>query len=335
MHGRSQRSPRPRLRLDISLATILVIALLSVGACSPNGDQPPASGASGPTPAADAIDVVATTTVLADMVRQVGGARVNVSSLVPPGGEVHTFDPTPTDLARVADAELIVMNGLGLDEWLGRLAADSGTDATTAALAESLEGVEYLEGDGHADEAAAEPGHEGENVNPHLWLNVAYGIRYAERIGEALAGVDPAHAADYEAGTAAYTARLRQLDTWAREQLAAIPEPDRRIVSFHEAFPYFAEAYGLEIVGTVIEVPGQDPSAGEIAALIEAIRESGAKAVFSEAQFDDQLARTIAQEAGVAVESDLYNDSLGEPPADTYEGLIRWDVERVVAALTD
>jgi ABC-type Zn uptake system ZnuABC Zn-binding protein ZnuA len=314
---------------------ILVVTLLIVGACSPNGDRAPGNGAAGPTPAADAIDVVATTTVLADMVRQVGGARVDVSSLVPPGGEVHTFDPTPSDLARVADAELIVMNGLGLDEWLGRLAADSGSDATTAVLAESLEGVEYLGGDAHDDEAAEEPGHEGDNVNPHLWLNVAYGIKYAERIGAALASVDPAHAADYEAGTAAYTARLRQLDTWAREQLAAIPEPDRRIVSFHEAFPYFAAAYGLEIVGTVIAAPGQDPSAGEIAALIEAIRASGAKAVFSEAQFDDQLAQTIAQEAGAAVESNLYNDSLGEPPADTYEGMIRWDVERVVAALAE
>jgi ABC-type Zn uptake system ZnuABC Zn-binding protein ZnuA len=312
-----------RVRLDITILPVLLVLALVLGACDRGGDDPPASGAALPTPAADAIDVVATTTVLGDIVRQIGGSHVDVASLVPPGGEVHTFDPTPTDLTRVAEAELIVMNGLGLDEWLGRLALDSGTTATTTVLAEGLDGVEYLSG------------HEDEAVNPHLWLNVRYGIAYAERVGEALALVDPDHAAAYEAGTAAYTARLADLDAWAREQLAAIPAEDRRIVSFHEAFPYLAAAYGLEVVGTVIDVPGQDPSAGEIAALIDAIRASGAKAVFSEAQFNDQLARTIAEEGGVSVESDLYSDSLGDPPADTYEGIIRWDVERIVAALTE
>lgn len=315
--------PRRRMRLDITVLALLLALAVVLAACDRGGDGPPASGSALPTPAADAIDVVATTTVLGDMVRQVGGARVDVASLVPPGGEVHTFDPTPADLTRVADAELIVMNGLGLDEWLGQLALDSGTTATTVVLGEGLEGVDYL------------AGHEGEEANPHLWLNVRYGIAYAERIGEALALVDPAHTAAYEAGTAAYTARLADLDAWAREQLAAIPAEDRRIVSLHEAFPYFAAAYGLEIVGTVIDVPGQDPSAGEIAALIDEIRKSGAKAIFSEAQFNDQLARTIAAESGVTVESDLYNDSLGDPPADTYEGIIRWDVERVVAALSE
>jgi len=226
------------------------------------------------------------------------------------------------------------MNGLGLDEWLGRLALDSGSTAVTIVLAELLDGVEYLEGEEHEEDGDDEEDHAGEAVNPHLWLNVAYGIKYAERIGEALAAADPDHAADYKAGTAAYVARLTELDSWARDEIAAIPAENRRIVSFHEAFPYFAAAYGLEIVGTVIEVPGQDPSAGEIAQLVQAIRATGAKALFSEAQFNPQLARTVAQEAGVTVESDLYNDSLGDPPVDTYEGLIRWDVEKVVAALS-
>jgi ABC-type Zn uptake system ZnuABC Zn-binding protein ZnuA len=104
-------------------------------------------------------------------------------------------------------------------------------------------------------------------------------------------------------------------------------------VSFHDAFPYFAEAYGIEIVGTVIDAPGQDPSAGEIADLIDAIQASGATALFGEAQFNPQLARTVAEEAGITVVTDLYTDSLGEPPADTYEGMVRWDIERVVGAL--
>jgi ABC-type Zn uptake system ZnuABC Zn-binding protein ZnuA len=311
------------MRLDIrSTAAAALVIGVALSACSTAG-----ATQSGNTPARsanpDAIDVVATTTVFADLVHQVGGSNVNVTSLVPPGGEVHTFDPTPDDLARVADADLVVMNGLGLDDWLGAVVRDSGTDAPIVKLAEDLEGVEYLAGDEH----------EGEAINPHLWLDVSNGIRYVEQIAEQLATVDPAHAAEYEAGTATYTERLRALDTSVREQINTIPEQDRKIVSFHEAFPYFANAYGLEIVGTVIDAPGQDPSAGEIADLIEAIRSSGARAVFSEAQFNPELAKTIADEAGVKVESSLYNDSLGPPPADTYEGMIRWDVDKVVEAL--
>jgi manganese/iron transport system substrate-binding protein len=164
-------------------------------------------------------------------------------------------------------------------------------------------------------------------------LNVGYAVKYVERLTEALVAVDSRNAAHYEAGAAAYVDRLTQLDGWVREQMAAIPDGNRRVVSFHEAFPYFAAAYGLEIVGTVVDAPGQDPSAGRVAALIREIRESGAKAVFAEAQFGDQLAETVAGEAGVVVVTDLYNDSLGDPPVDTYEGMMRWNVERIVNAL--
>ena len=312
----------PRLRLDISLrlAVLVAISMLLIACGTGNGTAPPADGR---------IRVVATTTVLADMARQVGGEAVTVVSLVPPGGEVHTFDPTPSDLSTMADADVVFMNGLGLDDWLGSLVTDSGSDATVVALGEDLDGFTYLAG----HEGGPESEHEGEDVNPHLWLDVGAGIRYAERIGETLAAASPDRASAVEAGTSAYVARLEALDGWAREQLAAIPEADRRIVSVHEAFPYFAAAYGLEIVGTVIDAPGQDPSAGEIAALVEAIRGSGARALFGEGQFSPELAETVAAEAGVTVESNLSNDSLGDPPADTYEGMIRWDVERVVAAL--
>jgi len=330
------RTLRPAVRLNIMRSLIGVVALGGLlAAC---GASEGSLGGSGQSPDPDAIRVVATTTVFADMVRQVGGARTAVSSLVPPGGEVHTFDPTPSDIARVADADLVFMNGLGLDEWLGALADDSGSTATIVELAEDLDGVEYLAGEAHEDDEHEgeedEDEHADEGINPHLWLNVGYGIKYVERIGEALAAADPDHAADYEAGTADYVARLTELDDSVRGTLAALPPEDRRIVSFHEAFPYFAAAYGLEIVGTVVDIPGQDPSAGEIAQLVDSIRASGARALFSEAQFNPQLAETVAQEAGITVESDLYNDSLGDPPVDTYEGLIRWDVEKVVAALT-
>ena len=315
------RTLRRTLRLDITrwLCAVLVAGLVVAG-CS--GPDDAAVGSAGPTPAPDAIHVVATTSVLADLVRQVGGSHVDATSLVPPGGEVHTFDPTPADIARVADADLVVTNGLGLDEWVGNLARDSGAGAPIVALGEDLDGVTYLEGDGRAGAA-----------NPHVWMDVGNAIQYAKRIGEQLAAVDATHASAYEAGAAAYDERLTILNGWARDQIGTIPAERRKVVSFHDAFPYFAKAYGLEIVGTVIDAPGQDPSAGEIADLIDAIRASGATALFGEAQFNPQLAQTIAEEARISVVTDLYTDSLGDPPADTYEGMIRWDVERVVDAL--
>ena len=312
--------PRPTLRLDITRWTcaLLLAGIVGAGCSGPNA----AGESTGPTPESDALDVVATTSVLADLVRQVGGSHVDVTSLVPPGGEVHTFDPTPADIARVAEADLVFTNGLGLDDWVANLARDSGSQAPIVALGEDLDGVSYLEGDGQAGTA-----------NPHLWMDVRNAIEYTKRIGQQLAAVDAAHASAYEAGTASSDERLSALDDWARDQIGTIPAERRKVVSFHDAFPYLAQAYGLEIVGTVIDAPGQDPSAGEIAGLIDAIRASNATALFGEAQFNPQLAQTIAAETGIAVVTDLYTDSLGSPPADTYEGMIRWDVERVVGAL--
>lgn len=301
------------LRIAVGLAG-LVVALAGCGTGQPTGSP-------GPVPTGR-LGVVASTTVIGDIVAQVGGPLVAVHSVVPKGGEVHTYDPSPSDLQAVAEARLVVMNGLGLDDWIRQLVADSGSTATIVALAPDLPGVEYVDGD-----SPDEP------VNPHLWLDVRNGIRYAERIGAALEAADPANGPAHRAGTAAYVERLTTLDGWVRQRIAEIPPANRRIVSFHEAFPYFARAYGLEIVGTVVHAPGQDPSAAEIAALVEAIRSSGARAIFSEAQFNDDLVRTIADETGAIVESDLYNDSLGDAPVDTYEGLISWDVDRIVEAL--
>jgi manganese/iron transport system substrate-binding protein len=313
-----RRQMRVRLGLARSSGVALLIGVLvaSLAACS--------SDAAAPSGAEDSrVAVVTSTTVLADLVRQVGGDQVSVTSLVPKGGEVHTFDPTPSDLRAVAGADLIVMNGLGLDDWLHALVDDADASAPVVELGPDLPGVEYLTADGTPDGT----------VNPHLWLDVSYAARYSQRITEALADVAPDRAAAIRVGGDAYATRLADLDAWVRDQIGTIPEEDRVIVSFHEAFPYFAAAYGLTIVGTIVDAPGQDPSAGEIAGLVDAIRRSGAKAVFGEAQFSPDLVQTVADEAGVVVETDLYNDSLGDPPVDTYEGLMRWDVDRVVAAL--
>jgi ABC-type Zn uptake system ZnuABC Zn-binding protein ZnuA len=277
-----------------------------------------------PTPSpsgAPSLDVVATTTVFADLVAQVGGDRVSVSSLVPRGAEVHTFDPTPSMARQAAGADLLVMNGLGLDDWLRRLAADAGSDARVLVLGEDLPGASYV-----ASGDAAAP-------NPHLWLDVTYAEGYVVRIRDALKAADPAGDTTYDAHAEAYVARLRELDTWARSTMAAIPADARRVIAFHDALPYFARAYGLEIVGVVLPAPGQDPSAGYVAQLVDEIRRLKVRAILSEVQFSPALAQTIADETGARLISDIYDDTLGDPPVDTYEGLIRWDVERIVAAM--
>ena len=324
---------RPSLRLDITPVLVGLLLATGVVACGPGGTTSSA--------AADAVHVVATTTVLADLVANVGGDKVSVVSLVPKGGEVHTFDPTPSDMTTLAQADLVVMNGLGLDEWIGQMIVDGGATAPVVELAEDLEGVSYLQsGEEHAAEGSpatearpADGGHDAHGVNPHLWLNVAYASLYVDRIAEALAEVDPDDAATYRANAAAYQAELATVDGEIRAQIAAIPGSDRRIVSFHEAFPYFAAAYGLEIVGTIVDSPGQDPSAGELARLVEAIKQSGARAVITEAQFSPELAETVASEAGVRVVRDFYNDSLGDAPVDTYVAMMRWNAAKTVEAL--
>jgi zinc/manganese transport system substrate-binding protein/manganese/iron transport system substrate-binding protein len=327
-----------RRSLSLPLVPLALVSVLALAACG----SPAAPSAAG-----DPLRVVATTTVLADLVRNAGGDRVSVESLVPAGAEPHTFAPRPSDLRKVAEADLIVMNGLGLDDWLRPLAAEAKRpDAALVELGVDLDGVTYLAGDAHDADDADQGGaggegggspatdtEAGEPVNPHLWLNVAYAERYVERIADALAAARPGDAAAFRASADAYRARLADLDASIRQRIAALPADHRRVVSFHDAFPYYADAYGLDIVGVVVPVPGQEPSAAEVAALVEAIRDAGVTAIFSEAQFSPKVADQIAAETGATVVATLYNDSLGDPPADSYVGIMEWDTDRVVEAL--
>jgi manganese/iron transport system substrate-binding protein len=269
-----------------------------------------------------------------DLVRQVGGERVTVHAVIPPGRDVHTFEPAPSDAVRLAEANLLVINGLGLDDWLEDLALEVAGDVALVVLGESLEGVEYLEGHDHDHHDDEHEEHEDEHaINPHLWLDVSNTRRYVEKLTAALLANDPAGRQLYEANAADFDARLAELDDWIRQQIGALPEENRRVVSFHDAFPYFAHAYDIEIVGVVVESVGQEPSAGEISRLIRAIDEANVRAILTEVQFSDRLAQAIASDTGVNVVHDLYTDSVGDPPLDTYEGAMRWNVERIVEGL--
>ena len=303
-------SVRPRFGPVLVAAAVAAIGL---SACGPGLS----SGAPGST-----VSVVTTTTVFADMISNVGGAYVHVTSLAGKNADVHTFEPKPADIQTIANAKLLVMNGLGLDDWLERAITNGSASGTPLVkLGVDLPSVELLPGEG--------PG----TQNPHLWMDVKYAELYVDRIATALKSVDPAHARPYDNQAVAYKARLETVDAGVRSKIAAIPEANRRIVMFHDAFPYFAREYGITIVGVAVEAPGQDPSAGYSAELIRAIRDAGVKAIFSESQFPTKLLDELASETGAKVVANLYDDALGDPPVTSYEALIGWDVDQLVTAL--
>jgi manganese/iron transport system substrate-binding protein len=289
---------------------MLLMLVVSINACGP-----------APTSSSGLVRIVTTTTVFADMVSSVGGNLVEVTSLVPKNGDVHTFEPKPADIRAVAQADLLVMNGLGLDDWLEKTIANASKKGTALLKLGVDLGVPLL------------PGEEPGTQNPHLWLDVKYARQYVDRIVIALQAADPAHSDRYHRQGAAYQARLDELDRWVRGQIASIPEANRKIVTFHDAFPYYAREYGITIVGVAVQAPGQDPSAGDTAALVEAIRAAGVKAIFSEAQFPAKLVEQLAGETGTKVVADLYDDSLGDPRVTTYEAVVRWDTQQLVDAL--
>ncbi len=300
-------------RSIVTTVAWLLTAALSAAGCA----QPATSSDTGK------LAIVTTTSVFADLIENVGGDHVTVTALVPHHADVHTFQPSPADVRAVAGARLLVMNGLGLDDWLRDTivnAAAVGTPLVT--LGPGLQGVQLLPGDA--------PG----TQNPHLWMSVPYAEGYIGEIEEGLARADPANADAYHQGANAYRARLDALDQQIRSKIATIPSADRRLVTFHDAFPYFAREYGLEIVGVAVEAPGQDPSAAEIAALIEAIKAAHVKAIFSEDQFPTQVVDQLAASTGAKVVADLYDDSLGDPPVTSYEALMTWDVDQLVSAVS-
>ncbi|HEX2470117.1 MAG TPA: metal ABC transporter substrate-binding protein [Candidatus Limnocylindrales bacterium] len=298
------------MRLGISgMLWLVAVAVMSVG-CSAAGGSPSATGE---------LRVVASTTVFADIVGAIGGDHVTVDSIVPAGSGPEDYEPRPEDARRISEADLIVSNGVGLDDFLVDI-----IDAAGSATAERLvlgDGIPTITVDGEQ--------------NPHFWLDPSLVEQYyVPAIRETLVRLVPSAKTDIEGSASAFATSLRELDEASRAKLAAIPAERRRLVTFHDAFPYFAAHYGFELVGVILENPGQEPSAADLAALVRTVKDAGVTAVFSEAQFDPKLAQTLAEEAGITkVVTTLYNDSLGPAPADTYIGLMTWDVDEIVKAL--
>ena len=306
-----------RQKALLSLGLLLVLAV----GCGGSGTEESGS---------DGVWVVATISVVQDLVEQVGGDRVEVSTIVPVGGSPETFQPKPSDAGTISEAQVVFENGLGLEAWLDDLLESAGEDGQI--VVELSHGLEPLDAGEHEEEEHAdEHGHaEG---NPHFWLDVANAEHYVKEIRDTLAEVDPEGAKEYRENAREYLERLEKLDGYVEERTATIPEDRRKLVTFHDAFPYFAEAYGFEMVGVVLQNPDAEPSSREVAEVVSTIEEERVPAVFTEPQFSSGLADTIAQEADVEV-YELYTDTLVEDEAgNTYEAMMRTNTDRIVGAL--
>jgi ABC-type Zn uptake system ZnuABC Zn-binding protein ZnuA len=301
-----------------------LVAVLAVAGCSRT-----------PSPAAAGAPVVAVESFLSDLARQVAGDRLPVRSLVPDGVEPHGYEPTPRDIAAVAGARALIVNGAGLESFISRLlsSAAAGTpviEASAGLASRTAREGEVLEGGVIATGPSADP-------DPHFWLDPMLAVRYVENIRDGLTRLDPPGEKTYAANAQAYIAKLRELDGWISAQVAAIPPAERQLVTNHESFGYFADRYGFRIVGTLVPSvsPEASPTARQLARLIDGLKAAHAKAVFLETGANPQLARQVAQEAGIRVVTELYTHSLTDAsgPAPDYLSMMRYDVKTIVAAL--
>ena len=292
---------------------LLIALVLLLTAC---GDALPA------TPTTNKLKVVATYSILGDLAQNVGGDRIELHTLVGPGLDTHTFEPSPADSTALTEASLIFENGLDFEPWLDDLYVSSGSDAGRAVVSDGLEPLRS---------------EEGREADPHLWHSAANAVHMVKAVRDALAKADAPNAAIYQANAEAYIAQLQQLDDWIFAQVKTLPESRRKLVTTHDTFGYFADRYSFEVIGTVLpaSTEGVSPSAQDVAALVESVKAAGVPAVFAENVSSNTLLRQVADEAGVSVVASLYTDALGPlgSDGDTYLKMMRYNVTTIVAEL--
>jgi zinc/manganese transport system substrate-binding protein/manganese/iron transport system substrate-binding protein len=280
----------------------------------------------------DTVRVITSLPLFADMVQEVGGDRVAVSALLPSGADPHTYEPVPRDVAEISEADVVFVNGLGLEPGaLAMIEANLGTNARRVELAEEGD-VDSEEPDTHEEEGE---GHDHAKGDPHLWMNPDNAIAYAAVIRDQLEDLDPAGADTYAANFEAYRNEIDDAGDYLRGAAATVPESSRQLVTTHDAFGYLAEFLGFEIAAFVATGPGQEPSPDDIRNIVETIQDEGVPAVFTEPQTggESRTLQQAAEDAGAMV-CTLYSDALDET-VPTYIDMMRFNADEIRRCLGD
>ena len=307
---------------------------------------------------AQPIAVVASFSVLGEMVDRIGGEHIALTTLIGPGGDAHSYEPTPEDAKALAGAQLLFLNGLGFESWMPRLLKSSGFDGVQVVVSEGVEPRSLAEGGhhhghdddhghgddhGHADDhedtakGDTKTAHDHAHVDPHAWQSLGNGMIYAQNIGIALAKADPPNAFVYMERTQAYITEMKKLDVEIRQALKQIPEDRRTVVTSHDSFGYFEQDYGVRFISIMGPSSEAEPSARDLAAIIKTVREQNGVAVFVENVANPKLVQQIARETNAMVGDTLFSDALGQPdePAGTYLGMFKWNAGQLIYALSD
>lgn len=269
--------------------------------------------------------VVATYSILGDWAQEVGGPHVRVVTLVGPGGDAHTYQPVPQDSVSLQRAQVIFENGLGFEEWLDKLFESSGSTAHRVAVTRGIDTQRIVDLGGI------------EELDPHVWHDPVLAISMIHAIADTLVAADPANAEQYRGRADEYIGELGRLDAWILEQAIQVPEDRRVLVTTHDTFGYFADRYGFEVLSVMGSVSSEvaDPSAADVAAVVQEIRARQVPAVFAENILSPRLTEQIAREAGVQLIATLYTDALGpaDSPGSSYLSMMRFNVKTMVEAL--
>ncbi|MEM9930044.1 MAG: zinc ABC transporter substrate-binding protein [Bacteroidota bacterium] len=265
--------------------------------------------------------VLTSASIFADMTTMVAGGHVRIQSIVPIGGDPHIYEPTPADVKLVAQADLILINGLTFEGWMNELIANSGTRATTVII---TEGIGTIASEEYANAS-----------DPHAWMTAKNGRTYIENIRDALIKLDPFNRKVYEFNANVYTQQLEALDQEIFQQIATIPEKDRILITSHDAFRYYGRHYGIRVEAALGTSTDAEVQTDDVNRLTATIRSSGVPAIFVESTINPKLIRQIAADNDVIIGGYLYADSLGEPDteAGTYAGMLRYNTATIVEAL--
>ena len=303
---------------QLSLKPILAVALLCALAACGHGNGAATATASAAATAAPAtsapIKVVTTISTLDSFVQAVGGSHVTVQSLVPVGASPETYQPTPQNVAVLAQANILVENGAGLETWLARTIANAGSKSLRIVV--GTDGLTIVQN------------------NPHLWMDPQYAKHYVLLIRDALVQFDPAHAADYRANAAHYNLQLDALTASIQRKIDSVPAKNRAMIVFHNAWLYYNARFGIRTLGFIEPSPGQDPNPKNIGKLIDLAKANGLHAIFSEPEYSPKLAQQIARSAGITLVTNLYDDSLGtKPEVSNYISMLNYDTDIIVQAM--